>query len=97
MRYGNGLENYSAKKRFFEPESSCATTVSSLEYIFARFLPVPQEDKRLFHSRYQVGKAIALEDFDAAVKLFQARLAQLESVYKYRLAEARLVFASGSM
>lgn len=56
-----------------------------------------QEDQRLFHARYDVGKAIALEDFDAAVKLFQARLAELESIYRYRVAQARLVFASGSM
>ena len=27
-----------------------------------------QEDQRLFHQRYIIGKAIALEDFDATVK-----------------------------
>jgi outer membrane protein TolC len=56
-----------------------------------------QEDQRLFHQRYIIGKAIALEDFDATVKLFQARLALLEEIYKYRLAEARLYWASGSI
>jgi outer membrane protein len=56
-----------------------------------------EEDQRLFHARYEVGKAIALEDFDAAVKLFQARLAEREAIYKYLVAQARLIFASGSM
>lgn len=54
-----------------------------------------EEDQRLFHTRYQVGKSIALEDFDATVKMFQARLTLLEAIYKYRLAQARLTFASG--
>jgi len=54
-----------------------------------------EEDQRLFHARYQVGKSIALEDFDAAVRLFQARLAVLEAIYDYRIAEARLARASG--
>ena len=56
-----------------------------------------EEDQRLFHIRYQVGKSIALEDFDATVKMFQARLTLLESIYKYRLAQARLTFASGGI
>lgn len=56
-----------------------------------------EEDHRLFHARYEVGKSIALEQFDAAVKMFQARLTLLESIYKYRLAEARLTFASGDI
>ena len=56
-----------------------------------------EEDQRLIHTRYQVGKSIALEDFDATVKMFQARLTLLEAVYKYRLAQARLTFASGSL
>jgi hypothetical protein len=38
-----------------------------------------EEDQRLFHTRYLIGKSIALEDFDAAVKLFQARLAVTRS------------------
>lgn len=54
-----------------------------------------EEDNRLFHARYQVGKSIALEAFDAAFKMFQARLNLLESIYKYRVAQARLVRASG--
>jgi len=56
-----------------------------------------EEDQRLFHTRYLVGKSIALEDFDATVKMFQARLALLEAIYKYRLAQARLTFASGGI
>ncbi len=56
-----------------------------------------EEDQRLFHARYQVGKSIALEDFDATVKMFQARLTLLENIYKYRLAQARLTFASGGI
>jgi len=56
-----------------------------------------EEDQRLFHTRYLVGKSIALEDFDATVKMFNARLTLLESIYKYRLAEARLIFASGGI
>ncbi len=56
-----------------------------------------EEDQRLFHTRYQVGKSIALEDFDATVRLFQARLTLLETIYQYRLAEARLTFASGGI
>lgn len=56
-----------------------------------------EEDHRLFRARYEVGKSIALEVFDAAVKMFQARLNLLESIYKYRLAQARLTFASGAL
>lgn len=56
-----------------------------------------EEDQRLFHARYQVGKSIALEDFDATVKMFQARLTLLENIYKYRLAQARLTYASGAI
>lgn len=56
-----------------------------------------EEDHRLFHARYEVGKSIALEQFDAAVKMFQARLTLLEAIYKYRLAQARLTYASGSI
>ena len=55
-----------------------------------------QEDQRVFHLRYEVGKAIALEDFLAAVRLFEARQNKLEAVYKYRLAEAQLLAASGT-
>lgn len=56
-----------------------------------------EEDHRLFQKRYEVGKAIALEQFDAAVKMFQARLAVLEALYEYRLAQARLTRASGNI
>jgi multidrug efflux system outer membrane protein len=56
-----------------------------------------QEDHRLFHARYEVGKSIALEQFDAAVKMFQARLTLQEAIYKYRLAQARLIYASGGI
>ncbi len=56
-----------------------------------------EEDYRLLHTRYTVGKSIALEDFDAAVKMFQARLRLLETIYNYRLAQARITFASGGL
>lgn len=56
-----------------------------------------EEDHRLFKARYEVGKSIALEQFDAAVKMFQARLTLQESIYKYLLAQARLTFASGGI
>lgn len=56
-----------------------------------------EEDHRLFQKRYEVGKSIALEQFDAAVKMYQARLTLLETIYKYRLAQARLTFASGGI
>lgn len=46
-----------------------------------------EEDHRLFKTRYEVGKSIALEQFDAAVKMFQARLTLKESIYKYLLAQ----------
>lgn len=54
-----------------------------------------EEDHRLLHARYLVGKAIALEDFDASVKLFQARLRLLEKLYEQQIALARLETASG--
>ncbi len=54
-----------------------------------------EEDQRLIHTRYLVGKSIELEDFESGVKLLQARLALLESIYKYRVAQARLQWASG--
>lgn len=56
-----------------------------------------EEDQRLLKERYRIGKAIALEEFDAAVKFYQARLSLFEAIYKYRLAEARLTFASGGI
>ncbi len=56
-----------------------------------------EEDHRLFHKRYEVGKSIALEQFDAAVTMFQSRLTLLEAVYQYRLAQARLNWASGNI
>lgn len=56
-----------------------------------------EEDKRLFHARYLVGKSIALEDFDAGVKLLQARLELLKALYDYRMAEAGLVWATGKI
>lgn len=56
-----------------------------------------EEDQRLFQKRYEVGKSIALEAFEAGVKLYQARLALLEAIYQYRLAQARLTWASGNI
>lgn len=53
------------------------------------------EDQRLMHARYLVGKAIALEDFDASVRLFRARLALLQRMYAQNIAVARLQSASG--
>lgn len=55
-----------------------------------------EEDYRLVHKRYSIGKAVGLEDYDAAVKLFQSRLALQESLYKYLLAQSRLFWASGN-
>jgi hypothetical protein len=37
-----------------------------------------------------VGKAIALEQDDAAIKLFRARLSVIQAIYKYRLAQTKL-------
>jgi outer membrane protein TolC len=54
-----------------------------------------QEDHRLMHARYLVGKAIALEDFDASVRLYQARLRLLERRFAEKIALARLQNASG--
>ncbi len=56
-----------------------------------------QEDQRLIHARYEVGKAVALEDFLAGVKAFEARQNQIESIYQYRVAEAQLIAASGGI
>ncbi len=56
-----------------------------------------EEDYRLLRARYEVGKSIALEQFDAAVKMYQAKLTLQEVIYKYRLAQARLIFASGGI
>jgi len=56
-----------------------------------------EEDYRLIHSRYDIGKSTALEQFDAAVKLFRARLALTQAVYNYRLAQTQIVWASGSI
>jgi outer membrane protein TolC len=53
------------------------------------------EDQRLMHARYLVGKAIALEDFEASVRLFRARLALLDRMYQQNVAVARLELASG--
>jgi outer membrane protein TolC len=55
------------------------------------------EDQRLMHARYLVGKAIALEDFEAAVRLFRARLALLERMYRQNVAIAKLQSASGTI
>jgi outer membrane protein TolC len=55
-----------------------------------------EEDEHLLHARYLVGKAIALEDFEASVKLLQSRLSLLEAIYKYRLAEAKLLWSVAS-
>lgn len=56
-----------------------------------------EEDYRLLHTRYLIGKSIALEEFDAAIKLFRARLSLVESIYNYRLAQSRLAYASGTI
>jgi len=56
-----------------------------------------EEDNRLYSMRYQVGKAIALEQFDATVKMFQSRLAVLEAIYQYKLAESKLNFSAGKI
>lgn len=56
-----------------------------------------EEDQRLWQARYSIGKAIALEAFDASVKLFQARLSLLEAIYQYRLAQTRITWASGNI
>lgn len=56
-----------------------------------------EEDYRLLHSRYDIGKSTALEQFDAAVKLFRARLALTQAIYNYRLAQTQIVWASGSI
>jgi len=55
-----------------------------------------EEDQRLLHARYLAGKAIALEDFDGSVKLLQARLSLIEAIYKHRLAQVKLLWASAS-
>lgn len=56
-----------------------------------------EEDYRLIHTRYEIGKSTALEQFDSAVKLFRARLALTQAIYNYRLAQTQLVWASGSI
>jgi hypothetical protein len=55
------------------------------------------EDFRLLHARYLIGKAIQLEELDGAIKLFRARLGLQEAIYKYRLAQERLIWASGDI
>lgn len=56
-----------------------------------------EEDSRLFQKRYEVGKSIALEAFQAGVRVYQARLTLLEAIYQYRLGQARLTWASGNI
>ncbi|HEY9682471.1 MAG TPA: TolC family protein [Oculatellaceae cyanobacterium] len=56
-----------------------------------------EEDFRLIKTRYNIGKSTALEQFDAAVKLYRARLALTESIYNYRLAQTQIVWASGDI
>lgn len=56
-----------------------------------------EEDYRLIHKRYSVGKAVGLEDYDAAVKVFQSRLSLQEALYKYSIAQSRLLWASGNL
>ena len=56
-----------------------------------------KEDERLFYRRYQVGKAIELDYFVSGVKYFEARLRLLQAIYDYRIAEARLIWASGNV
>jgi outer membrane protein len=54
------------------------------------------EDQRLLHARFMIGKATSLEDFIAAVKKFEAQVNKLEAIYKYRLAQTQLLAASGN-
>ncbi len=56
-----------------------------------------KEDARLFHERYLIGKSIALEDFDAKVKLYQAKLSLYQAIYEYLVSLARLKAASGKI
>jgi outer membrane protein len=56
-----------------------------------------EEDFRLLHARYLIGKAIQLEEFDGAIKLFRARLELQEAIYKHRLAQEKLIWASGDI
>lgn len=56
-----------------------------------------EEDFRLLHARYLIGKAIQLEEFDGAIKLIRARLGLQEAIYKYRLAQEKLIWASGNI
>ena len=60
-------------------------------------LKVAEEDNKLIQTRYLVGKSIALEDFDAALKVRQAKLAVIDAIYKYRLAQAQLIWARGDL
>ncbi|HEY9790223.1 MAG TPA: TolC family protein [Candidatus Obscuribacterales bacterium] len=55
------------------------------------------EDSRLMHARFEAGKAIALEDFQSSVRAFDAQQQELEAIYKYKLTEADLLAASGSI
>jgi outer membrane protein TolC len=54
------------------------------------------EDQRLLHARFMIGKATSLEDFIAAVKKLEAQVNKLEAIYKYRLAQTQLLAASGN-
>lgn len=56
-----------------------------------------EEDNRLIRARYEIGKSTALDQFDAAVKLYRARLALTQAIYNYRLAQTQLNWASGSI
>lgn len=56
-----------------------------------------QEDARLLHERYLIGKAISLEDFDAKVKLYQAKLSLYQAIYEYLVSLARLKAACGKI
>lgn len=56
-----------------------------------------EEDYRLTHARHLVGKAIPLEEFDAAIRLFRSRLKVKEMLYNLRLAQDKLVWSSGDL
>jgi outer membrane protein TolC len=56
-----------------------------------------EENFRLLHARYLIGKAIQLEEFDGAIKLFRARLGLQQEILKYKLAQEKLIWASGNI
>lgn len=70
------------------------TTSRNIELSQAE-LAFAQEDQRLMHARYLIGKAIALEDFDATVRWHRARLALVERIYAQKIAIAKLEAIAG--